>query len=180
VRSYLVTEGKTDVAILAPILQALGLTDVVVRDAGGKAMTTSLARSLAVARRAPVAVVVDADTTNESLIRQQSAIFVDLTSTFAGPTDCKLFQAVPTLGEALFPSVRDFEDLFGDKLSASDRELFQRDRDVFLRQWAGAEAKSDRASQINAAKAREAFEGSGLFGLVDYLTQADRHVTAAQ
>jgi hypothetical protein len=177
VKTYLITEDNTDAAILESILSALGLNEVVVVGAGAKAATMSLARSVAAARRLPVAVVMDADTTNDMLMQQEQEYFRGYMNVVIGPDRSQLFQAVPTLGEALFPSARDFEAIFGTRVPEADRKQFKRDRDAFLRQWA---LTDHDVSRINATKARKALEGSGLRGLVDFLTQEDRHLAAAQ
>jgi hypothetical protein len=168
--SYVVTEGSTDAAILNEILKGIGLTDVVITSAGGKALTTSLARSLALSKQAPVAVVVDADTSDESIMRQQQAIFNDLTRGIGG--SCRLFQAVPTLDQALFPTAKDLEETLSVGLTSAEKREFKSDRSEFLRRWKERlnriQTRHD-SLKVNSEKARKVLERPGLHGLIDYL-----------
>ncbi|MGY2047325.1 hypothetical protein [Methylobacterium sp. JK268] len=102
--TYVITEGAAEAAILRAFLAELGVGGVQVVEAGGKSSAISLGTSLALKDQARVAVIVDADTTDDGRIRKQQMIFRDLVPPRAGEDRCRLFLAVPTVEGQLLPT----------------------------------------------------------------------------
>jgi hypothetical protein len=137
-------------------------------------MTTSLARSIAHVRQSPVAVVVDASTQDESLIRQQNQIFIDFTTSLSQSNKCRLFQAVPTLEVELFPAPKDFEEMLSVKLTKPQKTQFKARPSAFVSNWIKeADIKGDPLN-INPEKARRALSAWHLSDLVDFLKAREK------
>lgn len=100
-KRYVVTEGPSDVARIEEILRSASLADVNVVSAGGKSSVVSFAKSIAISRDAAVAVVMDAETSQETLIREQEANFDDLMRSVSPSARVQLFLAIPNLEDAL-------------------------------------------------------------------------------
>lgn len=172
-KTYLVTEGPTDAAILTPLLAALGLDDVTVAVAGGRARLTSFARSLAVVKRANVAVVMDADTSKPDRVQEQAIIFRDLTTHTERRDSVRLFQAIPTLEDALFPRPDDFERLLNVRLTDEQKTAFRGRRSHFVKNWfdeAQGPGIGKDLVRSNEGLAKRALDRAGLAGLFDYLS----------
>lgn len=118
----LVTEGRFDAIVLRTLLSAIGLADVQILEGGGKSSAISFGTSLALNKNTRVAIVVDADTTDADRLKEQQVIFEDLRYRGAGKGSCKLFLAVPTLEDDLFPTAEEFASTFGLK-DLSPRQL---------------------------------------------------------
>lgn len=100
-KRYVVAEGPSDAARIEQILRSVGLSDVHVVPAGGKSALASFAKSIAISRPSAVAVVMDADTNQESLIREQEANFDDLMRSVSPSARVRLFLAIPNLEDEL-------------------------------------------------------------------------------
>ena len=70
--AYLVTEGKSDVDILNKLIPDRYLTNTQLVVGGSKYSAQSLAGTILAAKSLPVALVIDADTDNESAIQEKS------------------------------------------------------------------------------------------------------------
>jgi hypothetical protein len=132
-KSYLLVEGPTDAILLRPLVAAAGIPEIEIIDAGGKSSAMSLGSSIALSRASPVAVLVDADTTDKRSLDEQQLVFADLQRYAPPEVSCRLFLAVPTLEEDLFPSVQAFADIYGLNLTERQRAKFQRDRKAVFR-----------------------------------------------
>ena len=101
-KPYVVTEGQSDAVFLKRILSATfeDLPAIVV--AGGKTATAPMAQSLLVSRNAPVAVLIDADTFDLDVAREQQRIYSDLLRPFAHRAAFRILTAVPELEHVLF------------------------------------------------------------------------------
>ena len=95
-KTYIVTEGKSDAKLLKSVLHLQGDFNVECIAAGGKSSVISMAQSLLVKRHQPVVVVMDADRVDE-----QSKIYFDLLRNFASGTAFRVMLLVPEL-EAVF------------------------------------------------------------------------------
>jgi hypothetical protein len=104
-RTYVVTEGASDVQLLKSVLNAKGVKDVEYIEGGGKSSIASMAQSLLIKRHKPVAVVMDADMLDKSRVNQQEKIYFDLLRSFASGVAFKVLLLVPEI-EAVF-----FDDL---------------------------------------------------------------------
>lgn len=99
---FIVTEGQSDKLLLTKLLQVLGRDeDVEIVVANGKKDVPSFARSLGLFENAPVLAVIDADTTDPTLIREQELNFNDLVTSVALTAPLELALAIPTLQEAI-------------------------------------------------------------------------------
>lgn len=111
-RRILVTEGSTDANLMKSLLSSADLFDIQVLVGGGKSSAMSLGTSLALNFRASVAIVVDADTTDLERLKEQHDIFDDLQRRSHLKGNCKLFLAMPTLEEELFPCLEELQKAF--------------------------------------------------------------------
>lgn len=113
---YIVTEGGFGVTVLSRLLAAevqLGLRIV---PASGKSAAQSLARSLVAARRRPVALVLDADTTDEASVRRQRLVARELLAMASPGVPTQVFMAVPTIEALFFADRQLLERLVGDHI----------------------------------------------------------------
>lgn len=123
-KSYVVVEGKLDVDILSAVKRSVAPgIDVVFVDGKGKSNAVSLARSLLVARKCPVALVVDADTVNPNLVQEQRQGFESLLGLVAPRDLWAVVMFEPEIERCLFRDPGFTERLFGDPLSERDRVL---------------------------------------------------------
>lgn len=111
-KRILVTEGPTDATLMKSLLSSAYLFDIQVFVGGGKSPAVSLGTSLALNSTASVAILVDADTTDLKRLKEQHDIFDDLQRRSLLKGNCKLFLAMPTLEEELFPSLEDLQTAF--------------------------------------------------------------------
>lgn len=96
--TVLITEGHTDAQILRWCLSneidELGLR---VLSAGGKSAADSVARTILVARRRPVALAVDADTTDANAAQEKRQFYVQSLKEVAGTTPFAVELFIPTI-----------------------------------------------------------------------------------
>lgn len=100
--AYLVTEGESDAKLLHVLLADEVRQGLRVVLGGGRSGAISLARSLNSARQVPVALVVDADTTNEGRVREERMTIGDLLRMGSSGAPIDVFLAVPELEVLLF------------------------------------------------------------------------------
>ena len=118
---YVITEGETDRLLLAHLLQGLEPDEELeVRSAGGRSSAVSLARSFLISTPSPVALVIDADTTDEGRIREQESIFTEPLQQVASQDRFRVILAVPEIEACLFPDKATAERVFGRPLSRDD------------------------------------------------------------
>jgi hypothetical protein len=130
--AFVVVEGPRDAQILRWLLTSAQIGDVQLVAGGSKSSATSLARSISVARHVPVAAVVDADTSDSDSVIEQELIFDDFVRALPITAPCRLFLAIPTLEEALFPDTSSVEAVFGVRFSAEEKARFSIDKKRFL------------------------------------------------
>jgi hypothetical protein len=99
--AYIVTEGQFDGALLTRLLAEEVRSGVHITSGSGKSGAQSLARSLVAARRRPVALVLDADTTEEALIREERLVARELLAMASPGIPTEVIMAVPSM-EVLF------------------------------------------------------------------------------
>jgi hypothetical protein len=105
---YVVVEGKSDVELLKRVLgDEVSSRSAQITDGGGRSGAASLATSILAVRRRPVVLVLDADTTEESLVAEQRAYHEYRFRMAGGAREARVVMAVPTLEICLFqaPSV---------------------------------------------------------------------------
>jgi hypothetical protein len=94
---YLITEGATDEVILKKLLPAKILTNVQFVIGQGRYSAQSLARSILAARKMPVALVLDADTTQPEAIQEQYDFLHEALGQAAAGTPFGIFLAKPEI-----------------------------------------------------------------------------------
>ncbi|NER21415.1 MAG: hypothetical protein F6J96_12045 [Symploca sp. SIO1C2] len=99
--AYLVTEGKSDADILNKLLPERYLKNTQLVVGGSKYSAQSLAGTILAVKSLPVALVIDADTDNESVIQEKSELVHQLLYQASPGIPFKVFTAVPEL-EAVF------------------------------------------------------------------------------
>ncbi|MEE7455892.1 hypothetical protein MPAR168_24050 [Methylorubrum populi] len=131
--TFLVVEGPSDAAVMRTLITAAEIDDIAVISGQGKSSAMSLAKSLAVSRAARVAVLVDADTRDPRQIDEQRRTFRDLQGSAVELT--RLFLAVPTLEEELFPDAETFVKIFKVAITERQRQKFAADRRRVIRTY---------------------------------------------
>jgi hypothetical protein len=116
-KPYLVVEGELDAHILRRLLpvDVVRGTEFVV--AQGSYAVQSLATTLLGVRRRPLALVVDADTTNPSIVQEKVDLLRYLVRPAAGNVPYAVFVAVPQIEVVLLHDRSLFERLVGKQLS---------------------------------------------------------------
>lgn len=171
---YVVVEGRLDAAILGPLIAAAGFKEANIVVGGGKSAATSLANSIALSRQLPVAVIVDADTTDLSSIREQRRTFSDLQGPTSQYSKSRLFLAVPTLEEELFVDAEAFTRIFKINLTKAQALKFNRDRKAVLKSFlnipgVGIETQIVPGEPLDSKWAKEGFGLPLLKSLFSYL-----------
>ncbi len=100
-KAYIVTQVDADAQSLQRGLPPEVLNETVFVPAGSRSAVISMARSLIVRRQAPLAVVLDADTTAPRLIREQCQSIEEVIGMVSAHVPFKVILAVPTLAEEL-------------------------------------------------------------------------------
>jgi hypothetical protein len=136
--SYVVSESEPDQRILSAVVKRLlPGQNVVVADGDGKSNGISLARSLLVARRQPVAFAVGAHTQDPDLLREQQQSIDMLLNLVADPSSWAAILFVPELERCFFRDPGFSARLFGGPLSDRQRDLAEYDPRRVLRELAG-------------------------------------------
>ena len=110
--SYVVTEGPADALLIKRVLEEAAIHDVSVVPAGGSPAVASFAKSLMLRRPKALAVVVDADTTDEWRVRARERELYDLIKPAAGERPFRVFLAVPEVESVFF--AKEVEPLWGE------------------------------------------------------------------
>ncbi len=100
-KRYIVVEGETDKRSVLDFLEIDSDSDISVIVAGGRTAAKTLGNSIAVAKQAPVAIVIDADTTSDERMRDEELEFQDLVSMLPVSTPPVIFLVKPNLETAL-------------------------------------------------------------------------------
>lgn len=149
----LVCEGRSDAIVLRTVFAAADLNDVRILEGGGKSSAISLGTSIALNGGARVAILVDADTTDPSRLEEQQLIFDDLLGRSPDNGSCRLFLAVPTLEDAVFPTAADFASAFGVKLTPRQVERYKEDWNLVIRSFLTTPAANARTMIATKAAA---------------------------
>jgi hypothetical protein len=135
-RVYILVEGPTDAAFLRRILPPEVLRDAELVPAGGSSGIPSLARSLLVRRKRPVAVVMDSDSLDPDVIEERQQSTEDLIRAADASTPVKVVSAVPEIEAWFFAAPETLERIVGQKVSREWLTLGKRDPQGVLQQLA--------------------------------------------
>lgn len=117
---YVVTEGPADVALFERVIKGVVKDGPVFVAAGAKSAVISMAQSLMVSRHAPVAVVLDADTSDPDLVLEQKGIYSDILRAYSQGVPFRVFLAVPSVEHLLFEQPGLLERELAIHISARD------------------------------------------------------------
>lgn len=101
-RAYVVTEGKDDVLILERCLPEDVVKRVTFVPGMGSYAAMSMAATLLPVKKCPLALVLDADTMNESAILERQEFLRSFLRAAAGDIPFEVFLAVPSIEAILF------------------------------------------------------------------------------
>lgn len=121
--AYIVVEGLTDLNIVLSLLPQEIQQQTVVVPAGGRANLTSVARTLLVTKRKPLAVLADADTVDESSVLALRRETEELLRAVSGGVPFKVFMMVPEIEALLFRVSTAVQRITGQPLSADNMAL---------------------------------------------------------
>lgn len=171
-KSYLVVEGPTDAALMSRLLKYANVMDTKIIEGGGKSSAMSLGNSIALTSQEPVAILVDADTTDKRVIKEQKITFEDLQRYAYPSTICKLFLASPTVEEELFPDVDSFENILNVDLSPEERANFAKQRRAIIKSYIHAPEQPIPVS--NSKSARDGWGRPVFQELLSFLKRTSR------
>src|SRR5262245_21440186 len=126
-RVYVLLEGPEDAALLRRILPQEVLKDAELVDAGGRNGIPSLARSLLVRRKRPVAVVRDSDSVDPDVIGERQRTTEDFIRAADASIPVKVVTAVPEIEAWFFATPETLERIVGEKISTDWFALGKRD-----------------------------------------------------
>ena len=126
-RVYILVEGPSDAAFLRRILpeEVLGNAELVTT--GGRAGIPSLARSVLVRRKSPVAIVMDSDSIDPEVIEERQQSTEELIRAADISVPVKVVCAIPEIEAWFFVSRETVERVVGQKVSEEELFLGQRD-----------------------------------------------------
>lgn len=120
VKIYVVTEGKSDIELLKKVLPK-NITRFVVFVVGeGSSSALSLASTIIAVRRQPVALILDADTQDESAIEEKSGLLCALLRKAASGVPFKVLIAKPEIEAIFFQDKSLIERVVKRKLSDAE------------------------------------------------------------
>ncbi len=122
-KCYVVVEGPTDAGLITRLLPVEIQQQAAVVLAGGRANLASVARTLLVTRRKPLAVLVDADTVDQSTAIQARRDIEGLVRAASGGIPFKVIMLVPEMEGLLFRAPEALERITGQPLSADTLAL---------------------------------------------------------
>ena len=117
-RVYVLVEGASDAAFLRRILPQEVLSDAELVTAGGSSGIPSLARSVLVRRKRPVAVVMDSDSLDPDVIEERQQSTEDLIRAADASIPVKVISAVPEIEAWLFAAPEMITRMVGQEVSA--------------------------------------------------------------
>jgi hypothetical protein len=148
---YVLVEAADDAAFLRRILPQEALSGVQLVDASGSSGIPSLARTLLVRRRCPVAVVMDSGSVNPEVTDERRESTEELIRAAAATTPVKVVAAVPEIEAWLLAAPESIERYFGEKVSEEWLALAKGDPRGALRWFAKKHHKRWDMNQAVAA-----------------------------
>ena len=122
-KAYVVVEGLSDAKLITSLIPQQIQQQTTVVPAGGRNNLTSAARTLLVTRRKPLAVLVDADTVDESSVLDLRRETEEWIRAVSGGVPFKVFMMVPEIEALLFRVPVAIERITGQPLSADNMAL---------------------------------------------------------
>lgn len=132
-KAYIVVEGPSDAAILKSVLPPESLQQVKFINGEGKHSAVSMARKLLMTEHIPTALIVDADTDHESMIREQQQDLDYLLRQAADGTSFQILFAVPDITNLFFQDRAFLEQLLGKTFTDLEWQLARRQPQQFLK-----------------------------------------------
>jgi hypothetical protein len=115
-KAYVVVRGTTDVAILRAVLPPDLLDEVDTTPAGERSNLASVARTLLVTRRKPVAVLVNSDSTEEGIVQERFQLTQELVKAAAAGLPVRVILLVPHIEVIFFQAKGVLTRIYGDPL----------------------------------------------------------------
>lgn len=112
-KAYIVCERSLDSKLLKRILPPELIDTVGIVAAGSLSSVKSMARSLIVRRRVPIAIVVDAETLNSDQIEERCREIKEIVEGVAANTPVRVILAAPTIESVFFQDIALIPRLFG-------------------------------------------------------------------
>lgn len=116
-KTYVITEGQSDAELLRTLLPGGQGGKVQVEPGGSRSSAISLSRSLLAKRRAPVLVVLDADTRDRWHLDEQSQIVQDLLRDISPDVQSSVVLVPPSIDAIYFQDRQALERVLGEPLS---------------------------------------------------------------
>lgn len=139
---YVFVEGPTDAVFLRRVLPEEVLKDAELVIGGGEAGIPSLARTLLVRRRKPIAVLINSDSLAADVIEERKQSIEELIQAADGSIPVKVVAAVPVIEAWFFAVPEAIERVLGEKVSPELVFLGKRDPQGVLQQLAANSKKS--------------------------------------
>src|SRR5437868_12251823 len=114
-RVYIFVEGPTDAEFLRRVLPPEALKDAEVVTAGGSSGIPSLARSVLVRRKKPIAVVMDSDSLDPDVIEERQQSTEELIRAADASIPVKVVSAVPEIEAWFFAAPEAIGRVLGKK-----------------------------------------------------------------
>ena len=126
-RVYVLVEGPSDAAFLRRILPQEVLSGAELVTAGGRTGIPSLARSVLVRRKSPVAIIMDSDSMDPEVIEERQQSTEDLIRAADASIPVKVVCAIPEIEAWFFVSQETVERVVGQEVSEERLFLGKRD-----------------------------------------------------
>jgi len=172
-KAYVVMEGLTNVQLITNLVPQDIRPQITVVPVGERANLSSVARTLLVIRRKPVAALVNANTVDEKSVLEKRQETEGLLRAMSGGVPFKVFMMVPEIETLLFNAPEAIERITGQQLSADNLALSRHNpRQVILQL---GQNKSDIIEQIVSGLTTEDLslirESSPMRELIEFLSE---------
>src|SRR5438270_13493128 len=122
-KAYVVVKGETQAAILRALLPASLLEEAALVPAGERSTIVSVARTLLVTRRKPVALLRNSDSNDEGMIQERMQITKELLNMAAAGIPTRVIPLIPHMEAIFFQAPGLIEKLFGEPIPGEVRVL---------------------------------------------------------
>ncbi len=149
-RAYIFAEGPTDAELLRRIVPQDILQDSEIVMAGGSSGIPSLARSILVRRKTPVAVLMDSDSVNPELIEERQRSMEEFIRAADASVPVKVVSAIPEIEAWFMVSPELIERLVGQPVSIDELTHGRAEPKAFLERLAKGNKRTWNAHQAIA------------------------------